>query len=75
MIVCVCNNVSEGKIHQAVDAGLTSMAELRTQLGVGTCCGKCHSCAKHVLRECLSNAAQMHQQARPIMFHASMAAA
>ena len=51
------------------------MAELRTQLGVGTCCGKCHSCAKHVLRECLSNASQAHQHARPIVFHASMAAA
>ncbi|KAF1036544.1 MAG: Bacterioferritin-associated ferredoxin [Herbaspirillum frisingense] len=75
MIVCVCNNISEGKIHQAVDAGMTSMAELRKQLGVGTCCGKCHSCAKHVLRECLNNANQTHQSARPMVFHPSMAAA
>ncbi|MFL9924330.1 (2Fe-2S)-binding protein [Herbaspirillum lusitanum] len=75
MIVCVCNNISEGKIHQAVDAGMTSMAELRKQLGVGTCCGKCHSCAKHVLRECLSNANQTHPVARPMVFTPSMAAA
>ncbi|WP_081496492.1 bacterioferritin-associated ferredoxin [Herbaspirillum sp. YR522] len=75
MIVCVCNNISEGKIHQAVDAGMTSMAELREQLGVGTCCGKCHSCAKNVLRECLSKTNQAHQNARPVIFHASMAAA
>jgi len=75
MIVCVCNNISEGKIHQAVDAGMTSMAELREQLGVGTCCGKCHSCAKNVLRERLADANQTHQNARPVIFHGSMAAA
>jgi bacterioferritin-associated ferredoxin len=53
MIVCVCNNVSDRKIRQAVDAGATSMTELRDQLEVGTCCGKCHACAKRVLRESL----------------------
>lgn len=62
MIVCVCNNVSDRKIRQAVDAGMTSLADLRNNLDVGTCCGKCHSCAKQVLRECLDNAA------RPAMF-------
>ncbi len=55
MIVCVCNNVSDKKIRQAVDDGLRSMSELRTQLEVGTCCGKCHSCAKQVLRACLDS--------------------
>ncbi|HJV51839.1 MAG TPA: (2Fe-2S)-binding protein [Noviherbaspirillum sp.] len=51
MIVCVCNNVSERKIHHAMDAGATSMLELRAGLGVGNCCGKCNSCAKTILRE------------------------
>jgi bacterioferritin-associated ferredoxin len=54
MIVCVCNNVSDGKIRQAVETGVTSMAQLREELEVGTCCGKCHSCAKRVLRECMA---------------------
>lgn len=54
MIVCVCNNVSEGRIHQAVRDGATSMAELRSDLGVANNCGKCYSCAKHVLKECVS---------------------
>jgi bacterioferritin-associated ferredoxin len=75
MIICVCNNISEGKIRQAVNTGMTSMAELRKQLGVGTCCGKCHSCAKQVLRECLNNANQTHQGAQPMVFHPSLAAA
>jgi len=58
MIVCVCNNVSDRKIRMAVDAGATTMIELRRDLGVGTCCGKCHSCAKQVLRESLDAAAR-----------------
>jgi bacterioferritin-associated ferredoxin len=60
MIVCVCNNVSEGRIHQAVRDGVTSMAELRNELGVANNCGKCHTCAKHVLKECLGQNAGSH---------------
>ncbi len=51
MIVCVCNNISDREIRQAVDLGLSTMAELRQDLGVATCCGKCASCAKQVLAE------------------------
>ena len=61
MIVCVCNNVSDRKIRQAVDRGARSMPDLRDQLGVGTCCGKCHSCAKSVLREQLEQGAREAQ--------------
>lgn len=57
MIVCVCNNVSEREIAQAVQMGVQSMADLRRDLGVGTCCGKCGSCAKKVLREALETQA------------------
>ncbi len=53
MIVCVCNNVSEKKIHQAVAMGASTMADLREQLDVGTCCGKCAGCARKVMRQCL----------------------
>lgn len=53
MIVCVCNNVSERKIQHAVNAGARSMLALRASLGVGNCCGKCNSCAKDILHECL----------------------
>jgi bacterioferritin-associated ferredoxin len=54
MIVCVCNNISDREIRQAVDLGLTTMAELRRDLGVATCCGKCHTCAREVLAEHLA---------------------
>lgn len=57
MIVCVCNNISDREIRQAIDLGLSTMAELRRDLGVATCCGKCHTCAKEVLTEHLATAA------------------
>jgi len=55
MIVCVCNNISDREIRQAVDLGLSTMAELSDNLGVATCCGKCASCAKQVLAEHLES--------------------
>jgi bacterioferritin-associated ferredoxin len=73
MIVCVCNNVSEKKLRQAVEAGMTTMADLRNKLEVGTCCGKCASCAKRILRECVDKAmpAHLHQ----VHFHPNLLAA
>jgi bacterioferritin-associated ferredoxin len=70
MIVCVCNNVSDGKIRQAVENGVTSMSQLRNELEVGMCCGKCHACAKRVLRECVA-------ESRPqtMVFHPNAMAA
>jgi len=70
MIVCICNNVFDREIRQAVNAGVQSMAELRTNLDVGTCCGKCHSCAKTLLREWLEDA----NQAQPIFFQTALTA-
>ena len=49
MIVCVCNNISDREIRQAVDLGVTSMEQLSSDLGVATCCGQCADCARQVL--------------------------
>ncbi|RZT08060.1 bacterioferritin-associated ferredoxin [Duganella sp. CF402] len=54
MIVCVCNNISDREIRQAMDLGITSMEELRDALGVATCCGQCFSCAEDILTEQLA---------------------
>ncbi len=51
MIVCICHNVSDKAIRAAVDAGATSLAEIRAQLNVGSCCGKCNAYAKTVVRD------------------------
>lgn len=57
MIVCICNNVSESDICQAVDAGLSSMAELQRDLGVTAGCGACADSAKQVLTAHLERSA------------------
>ncbi|MFC5476430.1 (2Fe-2S)-binding protein [Paraherbaspirillum soli] len=76
MIVCVCNNISDRKIRQAVDSGMSTMSELRKNLGVATCCGKCHTCAKSVLRECLANnAPAAHQHIQALIFQPNALAA
>lgn len=71
MIVCVCNNISEREIRQAVDLGLNSMAELRRDLGVATCCGKCHTCAKEVLAEHLDAIAAANLTTQELSFRPS----
>ncbi len=50
MIVCVCHNVSDRAIRAAVDAGASTLAEIRAQLNVGSCCGKCNAFAKTLVR-------------------------
>ncbi len=70
MIVCVCNNVSDREITQAVEFGAASMDDLQRDLGVASCCGQCHSCAKQVLNEALCKedsklpATMLHAQPR-----------
>lgn len=55
MIVCVCHNVSDRAIRAAVDAGASSLAEIRASLNVGSCCGKCNAFAKTVVRSQLED--------------------
>ncbi len=50
MIVCVCHNVSDRAIRAAVDAGASTLAEIRAQLNVGSCCGKCNAFTKTLVR-------------------------
>lgn len=50
MIVCVCHNVSDKAIRRALDDGAKSMEDIRQQLNVGSCCGKCTEFAKTLVR-------------------------
>jgi len=53
MYVCVCNAVTDRDIGGAVAGGCSSLRELREQLGVGACCGRCTGCAREVLHDSL----------------------
>ncbi|WP_051919592.1 (2Fe-2S)-binding protein [Basilea psittacipulmonis] len=45
MYICICNAVTDKQVNDAIENGATSLDDLKTQLGVATCCG---SCAKTV---------------------------
>lgn len=48
MIICICNNISEADVAQAVAMGAASMGDLR-MIGVGKGCGRCASFARSML--------------------------
>ncbi|GMR16254.1 MAG: hypothetical protein BMS9Abin31_0573 [Gammaproteobacteria bacterium] len=53
MFVCICNQVTDKQIRQGVEDGIRSIESLSAELNVGTCCGKCKSCAKKILHEAI----------------------
>ncbi len=53
MYVCICNNVTERDIEQAVRAGASSVDCLARELGVSSCCGQCRCFADDVLNQAL----------------------
>ena len=76
MYVCLCHNVTDNDIRHLVRTeGVTSMRDLREQLGVSTQCGKCARCAKEVLHEAVSEMRAERRHTIPIMAASSMAAA
>lgn len=59
MYVCICNNVTEREIHQALEQGAASMRELHQSLQVGACCGKCVCVARDIIRSHKTSEAQL----------------
>jgi bacterioferritin-associated ferredoxin len=51
MYVCICNAVTDRQIRAAVADGARSMRDLRRELGVCSCCGKCGPAARELLAE------------------------
>jgi len=50
MYVCVCNAVTERQVKETIDNGATTVKALSRELGVGSQCGACVSCAKSCLK-------------------------
>jgi bacterioferritin-associated ferredoxin len=51
MYVCICQEVTDRQIRQAVEEGASTMRHLRKDLGVAACCGRCAPHAKALLDE------------------------
>lgn len=41
MYVCLCRAVTDRQIRESVENGASSFREVREELDVGTCCGRC----------------------------------
>ncbi|MBV1787317.1 (2Fe-2S)-binding protein [Marinobacterium sp. D7] len=50
MYVCICNNITERDVKQAIDEGARSVRDLNRELGVGSECGKCTCTAREMIK-------------------------
>jgi bacterioferritin-associated ferredoxin len=57
MYVCVCNEVTDRQIREAVQQGVRRLRDLQSELGVATQCGKCGPTARCVLQVTLAELA------------------
>ena len=65
MFVCICRNVTDGQIRQAMrEHDLCSLREVREHLGVGSQCGRCAQCAKQVISAELESQTQQVESRR-----------
>jgi bacterioferritin-associated ferredoxin len=51
MYVCLCQSVTDKEIRRAAARGVSSLEQLREELGVASCCGCCAPTAEAVLAE------------------------
>lgn len=54
MYICICNAITDRQVEESARAGVRSVEELTTTLGVGAGCGRCRECAKDLLRDACS---------------------
>jgi len=54
MYICLCNAITDRDIVKAAERGARSDDDLASDLGVGTGCGRCKSCAKSLLLEAVA---------------------
>ncbi len=60
MYVCICNQVTDREIREAVYAGASRLCDIQQELGVATQCGKCGQMAKCILNETLAELDGQH---------------
>ncbi|WP_213014854.1 bacterioferritin-associated ferredoxin [Acinetobacter rathckeae] len=57
MYVCLCRGITDQDIKDAVQNGAETFRDVRDQLDLATCCGRCAPEAKSIIREELSEIA------------------
>ena len=49
MLVCVCNGISDKQIDSALANGSSNFKDIKSELGIGNCCGQCVPFAKQMV--------------------------
>ncbi|MCB1695021.1 MAG: bacterioferritin-associated ferredoxin [Pseudomonadales bacterium] len=57
MYVCLCKGITDTQIRAAIDAGASSLRDLRNTLGVASQCGKCGVLTRDIVRDSLGGLA------------------
>lgn len=60
MYICICNQVNDRAIRQAVRNGARNLDDLIMELDIATCCGKCSDDASRVLEHSLTGEHLQH---------------
>ncbi|GGK55505.1 (2Fe-2S)-binding protein [Amphritea balenae] len=54
MYICICSNITDSEIKQAVENGARDVRDLNRELCVGGTCGKCTRAARQVIHSHLN---------------------
>ncbi|ONG38719.1 regulatory or redox protein complexing with Bfr in iron storage and mobility (BFD) [Alkanindiges hydrocarboniclasticus] len=57
MYICLCRAVTDRQIRESVENGASSFREVREELDVGTCCGRCVPETRELIDQALSEIA------------------
>ena len=57
MYICLCRAVTDKQIRTSVENGASSFREVREELDLGTCCGRCVPEARELIDQTLSQLA------------------
>jgi len=56
MFICICKQVTDHQIKEAVSNGAASFSDVQSALGVATQCGECKNHARQCMRQCRGQA-------------------
>lgn len=65
MIVCICNQLRDKDIEQAIERGAQTPKQIFADCGVGIGCGCCCSHMSHMIEEKQQTMPQMYAMAQP----------
>lgn len=57
MYVCLCRAVTDRQVRESVENGASTFREVRDELDLGTCCGRCVPEARTLIDETLAKIA------------------